>query len=103
VTEKTTADEFAATVRKLVGQISHWTPSRWAASSRATAVHELVQQLADRTADAEGEPHRAVPRLENDLALSDQLRVIAADAVAAGAANAEAVTLVQSARDTLFA
>jgi hypothetical protein len=102
VTGKTTADEFAATVRKLVGQISHWTPSRWAASSRATVVHELVQQLADRTADAEGEPHRAVPRLENDLALPDQLRVIAADAVAAGAADTEAVALVRSARDTLF-
>jgi hypothetical protein len=103
VTVKTTADEFAASVRKLVGQVSHWTPSRWAASSRASLMSELIQQLADRTADAEGEPRRAVPRLENDLALPDQLRVIAADAVAAGAADEGALALVEAARDSFFA
>ena len=99
---KTTADEFAASVRKLAGQVSHWTPSRWAASSRAGRMYELIQHLADRTADAEGEPRRAVPRLDNDLALPDQLRVIAADAVAAGAADETALALVQSTRATLF-
>lgn len=102
MTDKTTADEFAASVRKLVGQVSHWTPSRWAASSRATVVHELIQRLADHTADTEGEPRRAVPRLDNDLALADQLRVIAADAVATGAADSFSVALVQSVRETLF-
>jgi hypothetical protein len=102
VTAKTTADEFAALVRKLVGQVSHWTPSRWAASSHATVVHDLIQRLADRTADAEGEPRRAVPRLANDLALPDQLRVIAADAVAAGAADEGSLALVRSVRATLF-
>ena len=104
---KTTADEFAAAVGKLVGQVSHWTPSRWAASShggpaRASLMHELIQRLADRTADAEGEPRRAVPRLDNDLALPDQLRVIAADAVAAGAADETALALVRATRATLF-
>lgn len=103
MTVKTTADEFAASVRKLVGQVSHWTPSRWAASSRAEVMHELIQRLADRTADVEGEARRAVPRLENDLALPDQLRVIAADAVAAGAADETALALVRATRDTLFA
>jgi hypothetical protein len=102
VTDKTTADEFAAAVGMLVGQVSHWTPSRWAASSRATVLHELIQRLADRTADAEGEPRRAVPRLENDLALPDQLRVIAADAVAAGVADETSLAMMQSARATLF-
>ena len=104
---KTTADEFAAAVGMLVGQISHWTPSRWAASShggpaRASLVHDLIQRLADRTADAEGEPRRGVPRLDNDLALPDQLRVIAADAVAAGAVDETALALVQSMRAALF-
>ena len=47
----------------------------------------LVQQLADLAADAEGEPPRAVPRLDNDLALPDQLRVVAADLLAAGPAG----------------
>jgi hypothetical protein len=102
VTEKTTADEFAASVRKLVGQVSHWTPSRWAASSRAVLMYDLVQRLADHTADAEGQPRRAVPRLSNDLALPDQLRVVAADAVAAGVADETAVALVRSVRASLF-
>ena len=99
---KTTADEFAAAVGKLVGQISHWTPSRWAASSRAARLHDLVQQLADRTADAEGQPRRAVPRLDNDLALPDQLRVVAADTVTAGAADETALALVQAIRHAYF-
>jgi hypothetical protein len=102
VTQTTTADEFAASVRKLVGQVSHWTPSRWAASSRAVLMYDLVQRLADHTADAEGEPRRPVPRLANDLALPDQLRVVAADALAAGAADETAVALVRSLRATLF-
>ncbi len=66
-------------------------------------MHELIQRLADRTADAEGEPRRAVPRPTNDLALPDQLRVIAADAMAAGAADETALALVQATRDAFFA
>jgi hypothetical protein len=77
-------DRLGAAVRKLVGQVSHWTPPRWAASglsgaSRADLMHDLVQWMADRAAEAEGRPPIPVPRLENDLALPDQLQVVAAD------------------------
>jgi hypothetical protein len=81
---------LAREVRRLVDRVTHWTPSRWAASgvsgtgSRADMVYALVQDLADHAADAEGEPHRPVPRLDNDAALPDQLRVIAADLLAVG-------------------
>lgn len=43
------------------------------------AVHALVQRLADADADVSGRPRRAVPRLDNDLALPDQVRVLGAD------------------------
>ncbi|MFY1687784.1 hypothetical protein [Plantactinospora sp. WMMB782] len=72
----------------LVRQVGHWTPPRWAAPGpsggpvRADLVHRLVQHLADLAAAAAGEPARPVPRLENDLALPDQLRVVVADLVA---------------------
>jgi hypothetical protein len=84
-----TAEQFAAAVRRLHGHVSHWTPPRWAAFGasgvpRAEMVHTLVQRLAELSADAEGEPRRAVPRLDSDLVLADQLRVVAADLVAAG-------------------
>ncbi|MFF5230170.1 hypothetical protein [Dactylosporangium sp. NPDC000521] len=77
-------DQLTATVGRLVGQVGHWTPPRWAASGasgvpRGDTVHELIQWLADRCADAEGRPRLPVPRLDNDLALPDQLRVVAAD------------------------
>jgi hypothetical protein len=77
-------ERLTATVGRLVGQVGHWTPSRWAASGasgvpRAAAVHELIQWLADRCADAEGRDRLPVPRLDNDLALPDQLKVVAAD------------------------
>ncbi|MFG2038302.1 hypothetical protein [Dactylosporangium sp. NPDC048998] len=77
-------DQLGAAVRKLVGQVSHWTPPRWAASawsgaSRAALMHDLVQWMADRCAEAEGRPALPVPRLDNDLALPDQLQVVAAD------------------------
>ncbi|MGI5245501.1 hypothetical protein [Dactylosporangium sp. CA-139066] len=80
----TDSDQLDVAVRKLIGQVSHWTPPRWAASSlsgasRADLMHDLVQWMADRCAEAEGRPARPVPRLDNDLALPDQLRVVAAD------------------------
>ncbi|HEX6498002.1 MAG TPA: hypothetical protein VF054_03115 [Micromonosporaceae bacterium] len=75
-------------VDRLVDQIAHWTPSRWAASSAAPRVHALVQLLADLDAEVEGLPRRPVPRLDNDLALPDQLRVVAHDLVRAGADEA---------------
>lgn len=77
----------------LVRQIGHWQQPRWAAAAgggnvaRADLVHRLVQELANLAADAEGQPRRAVPRLGNDLALPDQLRVVTADLLAAGPAT----------------
>jgi hypothetical protein len=115
------AGEFARAVRRLVDRVSRWTPSRWAASSpveatgpigptpatppphraaagagagttRADVVHALVQAVADLAADAEGQPRRPVPRLDNDLVLPDQLRVMAADLVAS-ASTADALRI----------
>jgi len=87
------ADAFLGAVGRLVNRVGHWTPPRWAASSasgpgsRADVVYALVQRLADAAADAEGRPRRRVPRLDNDLALPDQLRVLAADLLAADPAE----------------
>ncbi|MCG5444687.1 hypothetical protein NIE79_002846 [Micromonospora sp. NIE79] len=83
------AAELDKTVQLLVRQIAHWQQPRWAAAatagnvSRADLVHRLVQEIANLAADAEGEPRRVVPRLDNDLALPDQLRVVTADLLAA--------------------
>ena len=84
-------DELSASVRRLADRVSHWTPSRWAASSavsgtsRASLVHGLVQRIADAAADAEREPRRLVPRVAPDTVLADQLRVVAADLTTSGA------------------
>lgn len=83
------ADELSRKVDLLVNQVSHWSAPRWAGPNRTDGTprgdlfHRLVQRLADLAADAEGVPRREVPRLENDLVLPDQLRVIAADLLAA--------------------
>ncbi|MEV4757451.1 hypothetical protein AB0J86_20370 [Micromonospora sp. NPDC049559] len=85
------AEELSRAVDLFVRQVGHWTAPRWGAqaatgnTARADLVHRLVQRIANLAADAEGEPRRTVPRLDNDLALPDQLRVVAADLVAAGA------------------
>jgi hypothetical protein len=80
---------LAREVRRLADLVSAWTPARWALATpsgqRAELVHDLVQQIADLAADAEGQPHRPVPRLEHDAFLPDQLRVVSHDLVAAGA------------------
>jgi hypothetical protein len=68
-----------------LARVSHWTPERWAQpvrtgnGSRGDCVFGLVQQLADAAAVAEGRPAQPVPRLPNDLALPDQLRVMVSD------------------------
>lgn len=86
--------ELSRAVELLVRQVGHWQAPRWAAPAaagnvgRAEAVHKLVQEIANLAADAEGEPRRRVPRLDNDLALPDQLRVVAADLLAAGPPDA---------------
>ena len=53
------------------------------AVSRADVVFSLVQRLADLVATAEGRAPRPVPRLDNDLALTDQVRVMVADLLVA--------------------
>ncbi|WP_432956821.1 hypothetical protein [Micromonospora haikouensis] len=88
------AAELGRAVELLVRQVGHWQQPRWAASAgggnvpRADLVHRLVQEIANLAADAEGQPRRAVPRLDNDLALPDQLRVVAADLLAAAPPDA---------------
>jgi hypothetical protein len=85
------AQELLRVVDLLANQVVHWTPARWAvrvepdSASRGDLMHALVQRLADLAADAEGGPRREVPRLDNDLNLVDQLRVVAVDLIAAGA------------------
>lgn len=72
-------------LERFVRQVGHWEAPRWAATldgghgTRADALHALVTWIADTAADAEGEPRRVVPRLPNDPALVDQLRVVVAD------------------------
>jgi hypothetical protein len=89
----TSADEVGRAVLRLADQVTHWTPSRWAASvasgtpgdgTRADAGHALAQRLADLEAGVTGRPARPVPRLPNDLALPDQWRVLIRDLLDAG-------------------
>ena len=95
--------ELQRAVDRLVGRVAHWTPVRWTkpasdtGTSRAERVHDLVQRLADAAADAEGTPRHVVPRLENDLALPDQLRVVAADVLTACAARPDVLADLASA------
>ncbi|MFG3697428.1 hypothetical protein ACGF5C_05830 [Micromonospora sp. NPDC047620] len=104
------AGELSRAVDLLVRQVGHWQQPRWSATaaggnvSRADLVHRLVQEVANLAADAAGEPRRVVPRLDNDLALPDQLRVVAADLVAAAPppeALARAAAEVTATRDAL--
>jgi hypothetical protein len=67
-------------------------------------VHALAQRLADLEAAVVGQPTRAVPRLESDLVLGDQVRVTAIDLLAAGPPApvlAEAITAVAETRASL--
>lgn len=94
--------ELRREVELLIRRVGHWGPPRWVApaasgaGSRAEVVHRLVQRLADRCADVEGRPRRRVPRLDNDLALVDQLRVLTADLEAV----ADETVLAAAAADT---
>ena len=101
------ADAAAARLRAaaaaLLNRVEHWTQSRWGQPatgdpdrSRADLVHDLVQRLADLAAEVEGRSPLPVPRLTNDLALPDQVRVMVADL---GLAGAQADTLRVAADD----
>jgi hypothetical protein len=68
-----------------VARVGHWNEGRWSSAGRADRVFALAQWLADTGADVEGRPRRPVPRLEHDTSLIDQVRVLAADLVLAGA------------------
>ncbi|MFC6019450.1 hypothetical protein ACFP2T_24980 [Plantactinospora solaniradicis] len=103
-------ESLARQVDLLVRQVAHWTAPRWGApatsgnSARSDLLHRLVQLLANLAADTVGERRRTVPRLENDLALPDQLRVVAADLIAAdppAAVLAEAEVEVAATRRAL--
>ena len=82
------ADELGRAVDLLGRRAGHWSATRWAAPAssanvaRGELVHHCVQRIANLAADAEGQPRRSVPRLDNDLALLDQLRVVTADLIA---------------------
>ena len=105
-------DDLIVAVERLINQVLHWTPSRWGAASsvsepatpnrasehrsRGDVFHALVQRIADLAATAEGEPRRAVPRLDNDLALPDQLLVVTQDLIRAKP-DAETVTAAMAA------
>jgi hypothetical protein len=100
-----------AAASRFLARVEHWEHARWsqpaktsnlgelpppegpkvakiadlAVESRADVAHGLAQQLADLCASAEARQARPVPRLENDLALPDQVRVMVTDLLRAGA------------------
>ncbi len=74
--------------RSLVQRLRLWTPARYAAAAppwgtRAELVRHLAQSCADAAAKLEGGPRRALPRLDSDLGLADQLAVTSDDLVRA--------------------
>lgn len=92
-------DVLARESRALVQRLRLWTPARYAAQappwgSRADLVRHLAQSFADAAADLAGQPRRAVPVLESDLGLADQLAVTADDLLRAGPSEQQARTSV---------
>jgi hypothetical protein len=108
------ADSLRASLVRIIGRISYWTPSRWRSSvvpsansgallladfdsvsaipaavtepgvTRAELVQALVQQIADLGAAAENRAHRLVPVAVNPVVLPDQLQVVTTDLLAVG-------------------
>ena len=93
--------DFATAVDRLLNQVRHWEQPRW--QNRSDPTYALVQRLADLSADAEGRPHRPVPR-EHDMILPDQIRVLADDLLAADPSPtllAEATAAVEGLRASI--
>jgi hypothetical protein len=104
------AGQLVRAADRLADHVGHWTPARWAQPgasgdrTRADVVHALAQRLADLEASVTGREIRPVPRLPNDLALPDQVRVMVLDLIAAPAgpdALATALDLIGRARAEL--
>lgn len=100
--------QLVRAVDRLADQVGHWTPARWAQpagqGTRADVVHALAQRLADLEASVTGRPVLPVPRLPNDLALPDQVRVMVLDLVAArpdASVLASALSFIADARALL--
>ena len=77
--------------RALVQRLRVWTPTRWAAASPVDGLSraDLAHHLAAGLAAASGAPV-ALPRLDRDLALPDQLAVTAHDLVRSPPTEVEA-------------
>jgi hypothetical protein len=80
---------LAKEVSSLVQRLRLWTPARWAAAcepwgTRADLGRHLAQWLADRAAELERAPSRALPVLDPDLLVADQVAVTGDDLVRAG-------------------
>ncbi|GGN27653.1 hypothetical protein FHR83_005252 [Actinoplanes campanulatus] len=93
--------DFATSIERLLTQVHHWDEPRWRAAAatgtRSRLVQDLVQRLADLSAEAESRPTRRVPHI-HDLVLRDQLRVLADDLLAA-APSADLLTRATTAVD----
>jgi hypothetical protein len=105
-----TTSQLAADLDRLIERVARWSAGSWrlpatgAPGSRAEVAHGLVQRLADLEAAMTSRAAHPVPRLDSDLAIPDQLRVIARDLIAADpdpASVAAATEAVRAARAAL--
>jgi hypothetical protein len=91
---QTAAVRLRTAAARFTAKVEHWALPRWEqpigagdGRTRAQVAHGLAQRLADLCAVVEGRPPRTVPRLTNDLALPDQVRVMVADLTLARASD----------------
>ncbi|HEX5494278.1 MAG TPA: hypothetical protein VFX70_06880 [Mycobacteriales bacterium] len=100
-------DQLSAEARVLLGRVGRWTARSWAVRAdgrtRSDVVFALVRRLADITANAEGEPRRDVPRLDDGV-LPDQLTVVTHDLLRTGSpvAYRDGLAAVRATHTTLF-